>query len=269
MTGMAGSLRLVVGLDAAGHCALREQYSSQLHRVLQLIPGDVPEEGLLYVLNPTGGVLQGDRLEADIRVERGAHAIVTTPSATKIYRAEQHASESHTRLRVARGATLEYLPEPLIPYSGSRYVERLSADVESGGRLLAWELLAPGRAARGELFDYDLLGLRLELKEGGRVVLRERAELRPAREKFPRLAMGQATHYGVLIAFGGEAQRLEAAIREDLGEQQAGVSRLRGSGIIVKALAGGRQTLEALFHRIRERILCQWTGRSASLLRST
>src|SRR6185295_11829061 len=87
MTGMAGALRLVVGLDGAGRCAVREQYNSQLHRVLQLIPGEAPEEGLLYVLNPTGGVLQGDRLDADVRVERGAHAIVTAPSATKIYRA--------------------------------------------------------------------------------------------------------------------------------------------------------------------------------------
>src|SRR6185503_1091127 len=151
----------------------------------------------------------GDRLEAEIRVERGAHGIVTTPSATKLYRGDRSA-ESTTRLRVAAGATLEYVPEPIIPYSGSRYIEHLSVDVEPGGRLLSWEILAPGRAARGELFDYELLGLRLEAREGGVEILRERADLRPTRERLPSLSMGTATHYGVLLVVGGDGPRLAA-----------------------------------------------------------
>jgi len=266
MIGMAGALRLVVGLDGAGRCALREQYSSQLHRVLQLIPGEAPEEGLVYVLNPTGGILQGDHLEADIRVERGAHGIVTTPSATKLYRSERPA-ESTTRLHVAADATLEYLPEPIIPYSGSRFVEHLSVDVEPGGRLLSWEMLAPGRAARGELFEYDFLGLRLEAREGGRVILRERAELRPSREKLPSLAMGTATHYGVLLIVGADAVQLLAGIRGDLESQRAGVTTLPGTGLLVKALAVGGREIEALFRRVRDRVLRHWTGRPATSLR--
>jgi len=268
MTGMAGSLRLVVGLDGAGRCALREQYCSQLHRVLQLIPGDVPQEGVLYVLNPTGGVVQGDRLDADIRVEAGAHAIVTTPSATKIYRGDRFVAESCTRLRVAAGATLEFLPEPLIPYSGSRYAEHLRLDVENGGRVLLWEILAPGRAARGELFDYEFLGLRLEAREGGAVVLRERADLRPSREPFPSLSLGGATHYGVLLAIGGDVQGLTDGIREDCGPLRAGVSTLRGTGLLVKAVAGGASEIFGLFHRVRQRALSHWTGRPATPLRS-
>ena len=44
MSGMAGTLRLVLGLDGSGHCSLRENYSTQLHRVLpdaKLVPLDV------------------------------------------------------------------------------------------------------------------------------------------------------------------------------------------------------------------------------------
>ncbi len=266
MTGMAGALRLTMGLDDAGRCALREQYCSQLHRVLQLIPGEAPEEGLVYVLNPTGGILQGDRLEADIRVERGAHGIVTTPSATKLYRADRPA-ESTTRLRVAAGATLEYLPEPIIPYSGSRFVEHLSIDVEPGGRLLLWEILAPGRAARGELFDYELLGLRLAAREGDVEILRERADLRPSTETLPSLSMGTSTHYGVLLVVGGDAAPLADGVREDLTSLRAGVTTLPGSGLLVKALAVGGRDLSALFSRVRERVLRHWTGRPATSLR--
>lgn len=267
MRGMSGRLKLLVGLDGGGRCALREQYCSQLHRVLQLIPGDVPEEGLVYVVNPTGGVLQGDVLEAEIGVESGAHAIVTTPSATKLHRSDDAVAESRTTLRVADRGILEFIPEPLIPFSGSRFVEDLTVDVERGGRLLAWEILAPGRTARGERFQYDLLGLRLRVREGGTPVLRERAELRPSLEKLPSIALGDATHYGVLLAVGGEPDLLEGPIRERLRGHRAGVSRLPGSGIIVKAVAGSTGEIERLFRGIREDVLPTWTRRPASALR--
>src|SRR3990172_4140575 len=41
----------------------------------------------LTLLNPTGGVLGGDRLQAEIAVGPGAHVCLTTPSATRAYRA--------------------------------------------------------------------------------------------------------------------------------------------------------------------------------------
>src|SRR4029453_1036244 len=157
----------------------------------------------------------------------------------------------------------------LVPYSGAQFVENLSLDVEAGGRALSWEILAPGRAARGELFGYELLGLRLHVREGGSVVLRERADLRPAREELPTLALGGATHYGVLLVIGGDVQRLVEGIREDGGELRAGVSSLRGTGLLVKAVAGGLREITQFFHRVRDRVLCHWNGRSATSLRST
>lgn len=268
MSGMTGRLRLVAGLDAGGRCILREQFSTQLHRVLQVVPGDAPEEGILYVVNPTGGVLEGDLLEAEIRVEAGAHAIVTTPSATKLHRADRRPAKSTTRLEVARGAILEYLPEPLIPFSGSRFIEDLSIDVGEGGRLLAWEIVAPGRTARGEVFKYDLLGLTLEAREAGRVTLRERAILAPGGERFPRLAMGEWTHYGVMLVIGADGNRMEAAVREAAGGPRAGVSRLRETSLIVKALARSSGELEGLFQAVRRVVLPEWTGRPATQLRS-
>ncbi|HVR82709.1 MAG TPA: urease accessory protein UreD [Planctomycetota bacterium] len=265
---MTGSLRLVLRLDAAGRCTLGENYSTQLHRVLHLVPGGVPEEGVVYILNPTGGVLQGDLLEADIRVESGAHAIVTTPSATKIHRMDRRQAESRTRLRVEKQAVLEYLPEPLIPFAGSRFIEDLSIDVASGGKLLAWEILAPGRQARGEVFAYDHLGLRLRITEDGQVVLRERADLLPRGEPAGTLGMGGATHYGVLLALGGDPERLVESMRGSMDGCRAGVSRLPGTGVLLKMLAGQGREIEAAFRSVRQRVLHDLVGRPATPLRT-
>jgi len=265
---MTGSLRLVLRLDASGRCVLGESYSSQLHRVLHLVPGEVPEEGVVYVLNPTGGVLQGDLLEAEIRVEAGAHAIVTTPSATKVHRMDRHPAESRMRLRVEAGAVLEYVPEPVIPFGGSRFVEDLSIEVDPGGKLLAWEILAPGRQARGELFEYDLLGLRLKLTEGETVTLRERSDLEPRKRKFGTLGLGDWAHYGVLLAVGGDPGRLVELIRPLIDQERAGVSQLPGTGVIVKLVAAEGRRVEGVFRRLRERILLELAGRPATALRT-
>lgn len=268
MSGMTGTLRLVLGLDGSGRCSLRENYSTELHRVLHLVPGETPEEGVVYVVNPTGGILQGDTLDAEIRVEAGAHAIVTTPSATKIHRMDGQGAISTTRLRVERGAMLEFVPEPVIPFGGSSFVEDLAIDVEAGGRLLAWEILAPGRRARGEVFEYDLLGLRLRLSEGGAVTLRERSDLRPREGGLGSLSLGDGSYYGVLLVVGGDADRLVDSLRPLLAQERAGVSRLPGTGVIVKMIASEGRRIEGAFRRLRERILTELAGRPATALRT-
>ena len=269
MIGMAGRLRLVVGLDGTGRCSIREQYNSQLHRVLQLVPGDAAEEGIVYLLNPTGGIVQGDDLEAEIRVEAGAHAIVTAPSATKVHRMDRGGATAKTRLRVAAGATLEYLPEPLIPHAGARFVEDLELDVEAGGRALAWEVLSPGRAARGESLAYDRLEFRVRLREAGRTVLLDRSAIVPAEGLDGPAVLSRHTHYGVLLAVGGDPARIEAALRQTVGESYAGVSRLGGTGVVLKALAGETHRLQDLFARARAAVLPLLSGRPASPLRPT
>jgi urease accessory protein len=269
MIGMSGRLRLVVGLDSLGRCALREQFNSQLHRVLHLIPGGAPEEGLVYLLNPTGGIVQGDDLEAEIRVEGGAHAIVTSPSATRIYGMDRGEAASRTRLRVGPGSVLEYLPEPLIPYAGARFLEDLDLEAEPGARALAWEILSPGRLARGESLAYDRLEFRLQVKEGVRTVLRERSVIVPAGGLGNPVVLSRFTHYGILITIGGDPGEVERAARSAVGTAFAGATRLRGSAVVVKILADELREITALFDRLRGAVIPVLAGRRATPLRRT
>ena len=39
-----------------------------------------------YIVHPPGGVVGGDQLAVQVQVDVGAHALVTTPAATKFYR---------------------------------------------------------------------------------------------------------------------------------------------------------------------------------------
>ncbi|MBC8026345.1 MAG: urease accessory protein UreD [Steroidobacteraceae bacterium] len=116
----------------------------------------------LYVVHPPGGVVGGDELRIRVEVERGAHAVITTPAATKFYRCDGRTS-SQTQELSAAGATLEWLPQESIFYRGAetRTATRVHLDAES--RFIGWEIACLGLPARGERFDVGALKLDLEV----------------------------------------------------------------------------------------------------------
>ncbi|MBI3372823.1 MAG: urease accessory protein UreD [Betaproteobacteria bacterium] len=135
------------------------------------------------IVHPPGGIAGGDRLSIEASIEPGARALITTPGATRWYRSAGPLAEQAVRLRVAAGASLEWLPQETIYFEGCRAANRIAFDVEPGGTLLAWEIACLGRVrsnerfARGEAFQslsFESAG-RLRWIERGRLVAGNRA----------------------------------------------------------------------------------------------
>src|SRR5690348_12893716 len=78
---------------------------------------------LAHLDNVSGGVLAGDQLSLQVSVGPQAIAQVTSTGATRLYRHRSNvgASEQRVTLDIAPGGLLEYLPDPVIPFSGSRH----------------------------------------------------------------------------------------------------------------------------------------------------
>ena len=131
---------------------------------------------LVQVVNPTAGILRGDRLESEIVVGTGAALLVTTPSASRIFQMEDGAAESRQTFRVAAGGWLEMAPEPTVPHRGARFHQKTTVEVEPGGALFFVDQLQPGRVAHGEVWRWHRLCLELEVRLGGELVLRERLD---------------------------------------------------------------------------------------------
>jgi urease accessory protein len=112
---------------------------------------------LAHLHNLSGGVLGGDLLELSVEVGDGASAQLTSTGATRLYRCRpgSTAALQQQRLLVGRGALLEYLPDELIPFAGSRYLQETVIELSDDAGLFWWETVAPGRAARGEVFMFD------------------------------------------------------------------------------------------------------------------
>jgi urease accessory protein len=103
------------------------------------------EEAVL--VNASGGVAGGDRLELAVIAREGATIAVTSQAAEKVYRALSEPARVSTRLDVSETAKLAWLPQETILFDGARLHRETQINLVSGAELLALEWLVLGRTA--------------------------------------------------------------------------------------------------------------------------
>jgi urease accessory protein len=251
--GLEGHLDLVCGPDSRGVSVLKRQsFRAPMH-----ISKPHHDAGALVVniVNPTAGLLEGDRVECRAAVETGGRLLLTAPSASRAHRVRNGFAALNQSIDVAPGASLEFWPELFIPQGGACYRQRTHIRVEEGGELLFFESLAPGRVAAGESFEFRELAWETDVWLGSRQIVRERYRLAPESESVRALR-------GVFAdAYYASAFVVSPHLREDTACWKAvhalhaedawvGCGKLAAGGWVVKCVAAGsvalRRTLAAL-----------------------
>ena len=91
-----------------------------------------------------GGLVDGDRIEVDVEVERGATLLVFTQASTKVFR-----GSSSQCLRARVDGTLLLLPDPVAAFAGARYTQRVDVELGADGACVLFDGYTSGRAAFG------------------------------------------------------------------------------------------------------------------------
>jgi len=217
----------------------------------------------VYLLHPPGGLVSGDELRIEAEVGEGSHALLTTPAAAKLYKADSHgvAWGQHTRLQVAKGATLEYLPQETIAFDGSRGEQTTTVELASGAKTLGWEVLALGRPASDLPFATGALEQRFHLSLDGKPLWIERQLLDPKHPRFTGAwGQGGATVQATLWAVGldDEAGAIEA-LREELPDHNRWAVTRRQGVLLLRYLGADRNEAWALceqaWHLLRPRLI--------------
>ncbi|MES2692570.1 MAG: urease accessory protein UreD [Verrucomicrobiota bacterium] len=230
---------------------------------------------IVQVVNPTAGILSGDRLESAIHVEPQASLLVTTPSASRIFKMREGTAECRQHFAVQSGGWLEVTPEPLVPHAGSHYRQVTTVEVETGGALYFVDQLMPGRVGHGEAWQWQQLRLELSVRAAGELVLRERFDQSgDDLHELARLAgSGDAACFAnaILIAPDAATASPTAPATPWLAELSAlhgnglwlGVSALRRGGWSLKLVAPGSIALRQALRDVR-RILAPYFPRLRS-----
>jgi urease accessory protein len=158
-------------------------------------------------------VVGGDQLRIDVQVGAGAHALITTPAATKFYRSAGARALQRQQLSVASGGTLEWLPQETILFDGARADLTTRVDLQPGARFVGMETLCFGLPARQETFTRGRCRPTLELWRAGRPIFIERGCLDgEAPVAGAPWGLGGAPVLGTLLA--APASGLTADLRE-------------------------------------------------------
>ena len=223
---------------------------------------DATSEAVL--INTGGGMAGGDAMRVDIELEAGSDAIVTTQAAEKIYRSQGSDTRIETALSVGAGASLAWLPQESILFSGARLARSLTIDLAADSRLIASEAVFFGRSAMGEAMLRGALRDRWRIRREGRLVFAEDLRLEGAvSETLARQAIGAGARAGATIVVAGQdlQDRLEQ-VRARGDEASAGTVEI-GAGIVsdllvIRLLSRDAQALR----RVLVTLLGHLTGRA-------
>jgi urease accessory protein len=204
---------------------------------------------LVHLHNVSGGILAGDRLA--LNVEVAAPMLITTTGATRLYRHRAGADDSEQCMNfsVGEGALLEYLPDPLIPFAGSRHIQRTRIWLGRNATLLWWEVLA-------NTFAFERLEISSAIDICGEPALREDFVLEPSKRPLTSpVRMAQATHVSSFYALAeGKTNTFWRNLADQLRETVPGhwgISTLAVGGVMARALSGRHapKHLDALRNR--------------------
>ena len=145
-------------------------------RVQKHLYAEGPQVCQHIIVHPPGGIAGGDRLAISARVEADAWAQLTSPGAAKWYRAVGPAYQT-LDLKIAAGATLEWLPQETIVFSAAQAELRTTIDLEGDARLFYWDMVALGRPASGERFDRGHFQSQLDIRRDGQLLWHERQRI--------------------------------------------------------------------------------------------
>jgi urease accessory protein len=124
-----------------------------------------PEGGVCHsvLVHPPGGVVGGDELAIELTLGEGAHALVTTPGATRFYRSAGATATQALRVVAGAASRFEWLPLETIAYSGCMASNALRFELAPDAEMIGWDVTALGLPESDRPFDAGLFTQSIEL----------------------------------------------------------------------------------------------------------
>jgi urease accessory protein len=241
--GWHGQLGLHYWRDGVRTIAL-DRHEGPLRVLQRLYPeGDAVCHHVL--VHPPGGIVGGDELVLDARLDAGTHALLTTPGATRFYRTAGPQARQQVRASVAEGARLEWLPLETIAYRGCDAENQLHFELAPGAQMFGWDVLALGLPAAHQAFTHGRFLQQLQLPGAWL----ERGLIDGSDTLLLDSPLGLAGHKVMATLWFATGDTIERALAEQMVDAaraaidaaplraSAGVTRLHDRVIVLRALA--------------------------------
>ena len=162
------------------------------------------------MVHPPGGLVGGDTLDITATVATGAHGLLTTPGATRFYRSTGELALQRTRLSVAEGARLEWLPLEALCYNACNAENHLTLNLAPGAECMGWDVTALGLPHANQPFETGRFVQHLEVPG----LWLERGAVNAADHRLMQSPLGLAGHRCVASLFFAAGTPLDRTRRD-------------------------------------------------------
>ncbi|MDO5873902.1 MULTISPECIES: urease accessory protein UreD [Paenarthrobacter] len=272
--------RLELGITMwAGRSVASHQFHEGALRVLRPHYLDGSGQVCYVVVNPGGAYLGADLFVIDVEVGDGAELLLTTQSATKIYRTPRSWAEQRMTIRLGEGARLELVPDQLIAYREARYRQVSHASLHPSSSLVMAEVITPGWSPDGASFAFRELGLRnqihVETEGGSRLLVLDNLVIRPPLDDVTGVGFMEGfSHVGSLVVVD---PRVDQALTDELDRitrdygAHSGVSLTQSvggtCGLVLRSLSNSTGELNGLLDACIGFLRGRWYGQEPLNLR--
>jgi urease accessory protein len=167
----------------------------------------------LFLLTYGGGLVAGDLICLDIKLDAATRLLLLTQGSTKIFKTPDPSvvSRQDMNVSIAAGAALCYIPDPIQPFKDSAFAQSQIYHLAGGASLCVCDWVCCGRPARGENWDFWTYASRNEVwtAKGEKLLLRDNVMI-DASATSAREAFDNHGAFGTLILRGPAVERLGA-----------------------------------------------------------
>lgn len=230
-----GAGRIAVG-QVAGRTRLRTLFQEGCAKIRLPRPSGAAVEAVL--INTSGGLTGGDVVEWQAEAQAESKLSITTQACERIYKSSGGAAEVTSRLRVAAGAHLDWLPQETILFGQSCLKRSLEIELEGDATLTALEAVLIGREAMGEAARDACLSDNWRIRRDGRLVHAEATRLTGAGiERDASSLLAGCNAFATLVSIAPDAEARLEKLRPLLATLPHAGASATGERLVLRFLA--------------------------------
>lgn len=202
------------------------------------------------MINSSGGMTGGDRLDWRFKCGPNTNLTVTTQACERIYKSSEGPAQTDVSISMGDGARLAWLPQETILYDGGRYCRLIEADLYGEAEVLLVEPLIFGRRTMGEIVKTGSLRDRWRIRRDDRLLHAEEFLIgEPVSDLLAKRAVtGGHTAMATVLLISPAAEGLLPAVRQLIGK--AGAASFWNGKLLARLIAADgyelRKTLTPL-----------------------
>ena len=173
----------------------------------------------VIMINSSGGLTGGDRLDWSFNAQAGCSMTVTTQACEKVYASISGAAEVSTSISVGRGAHISWLPQETILFNQAQLSRSLTVDLDEHATALLAEPILLGRLAMDETVASGLFRDRWNIRRSGKTIHAEAFKIGPKidAQAAQKAVLNGAKAFATVLLLDPDCERLLEPARAIIG----------------------------------------------------